>query len=140
MPEYTVTWVIDLEADSREDAARKALAIHRKPDSIATVFLVREITEDPGQQVEIDLTELDELAELPERLEYLRGEIEAERISTGELIELQGYGEAGLIDPGDVQLREWAGLPEFPEDPTHCNNCEANHAGLTCAEFQNKEN
>ena len=41
------------------------------------------------------------------RLEYLRGEIEAERISYGELSELQSL--AKYIDPGDVLLLEWAG-------------------------------
>lgn len=44
------------------------------------------------------------------RLEYLRGEIDAERISQGELVELQGLAEH--IDPSDVQLLEWAGVPE----------------------------
>ena len=48
------------------------------------------------------------------RLEYLRGEIEAERISYGEIAELQGLAE--FIDPGDVQLLQWAGVPEFDED------------------------
>jgi hypothetical protein len=48
------------------------------------------------------------------RLEYLREQIEAERISTGELIELQGL--ADRIEPGDNLLLEWAGVPEFPED------------------------
>lgn len=48
-----------------------------------------------------------------ERLEYLRGEIEAERISYSEIAELQGLAEH--IDPTDVQLRQWAGLPEFEE-------------------------
>ena len=51
-----------------------------------------------------------------ERLEYLRGQIEAERISYGELAELQDYGARGLIAESDVVLREWAGLPEFPEE------------------------
>ena len=36
--EYRLTWTIDLDADSPEDAARKALAIHRDPQSLATVF------------------------------------------------------------------------------------------------------
>jgi len=45
-----------------------------------------------------------------ERLEYLRGELEAERISYGELAELQGLAEH--IEQGDVQLLEWAGVPE----------------------------
>lgn len=51
---------------------------------------------------------------IPERLEYLRGEIEAERISWGEIAELQDLAEH--IDPGDVVLREWAGIPEFEEE------------------------
>lgn len=45
-----------------------------------------------------------------ERLEYLRGEINAERISYGEIAELQSLAE--WIEPGDVQLLEWAGVPE----------------------------
>ncbi len=53
---------------------------------------------------------------MSDRLDYLRGQIEAETISYGELIELQGLGEEGLIPEGDVLLRQWAGLPEFPED------------------------
>lgn len=51
-----------------------------------------------------------------ERLEYLRGEIEAERISMGEIGELQGLSEEGLIPDDDVLLLEWAGVPEFDED------------------------
>lgn len=48
------------------------------------------------------------------RLEYLRSQIEAEKISTAEIIELQGL--ADHIDRGDVLLLEWAGVPEFPND------------------------
>jgi hypothetical protein len=48
-----------------------------------------------------------------ERLEYLRGELRAERISQGELIELQSL--AKYIQPGDVELLEAAGVPEFEE-------------------------
>lgn len=44
------------------------------------------------------------------RLEYLRGEIEAERISYGEIAELQDL--APHIEPDDVLLLEWAGVPE----------------------------
>jgi len=44
------------------------------------------------------------------RLEYLRGELRAERISTGELIELESLVEH--IDSGDVELLEAAGVPE----------------------------
>lgn len=49
-----------------------------------------------------------------DRLEYLRTQIRNENISMGELIELQGL--ANEIDPGDVELLEWAGVPEFPEE------------------------
>jgi hypothetical protein len=38
--DYIVTWVIDIEADSPEEAARLALEIQRDPDSIATYFTV----------------------------------------------------------------------------------------------------
>lgn len=44
------------------------------------------------------------------RLKYLRGEIEAERISYGEIVELQSL--AKYIEPGDTLLLEWAGIPE----------------------------
>jgi len=44
------------------------------------------------------------------RLEYLRQELEAERISYGELAELQSL--ADHIDKNDVQLLEAAGVPE----------------------------
>ena len=48
------------------------------------------------------------------RLEYLRGELRAERISYGELAELQGLAEH--IEPGDVELLEAAGVPERESD------------------------
>lgn len=44
------------------------------------------------------------------RLEYLRQEIEAERISYEELAELQSL--APYIEAGDMLLLEWAGVPE----------------------------
>ncbi len=46
----------------------------------------------------------------PARLEYLRGEIRAERISYAEIAELQGLAEH--IAEGDVELLEWAGVEE----------------------------
>lgn len=51
---------------------------------------------------------------IKKRLEYLRQEIEAERISTDEILELQSLAE--YIEPGDVLLLEWAGVPESVED------------------------
>lgn len=44
------------------------------------------------------------------RLEYLRGELRAERISYDELHELQSLAQH--IEPGDVELLEAAGVPE----------------------------
>lgn len=49
-----------------------------------------------------------------ERLEYLRGELRAERISYGELAELQSL--TGSIAPGDVELLEAAGVPEHDDE------------------------
>ena len=51
---YVVVWTIDLEAETSRQAAAKALAIHRNPDSIATVFDVYD--QDRGGKVMIDLT------------------------------------------------------------------------------------
>ena len=56
------------------------------------------------------------MSEVTERLDYLRGEIEAERISMGEIFELQGLADEGLIPDWDVVLLEWAGVPEFGEE------------------------
>jgi hypothetical protein len=50
--EYRVIWTIDLNADSPEDAARQALAIHRDPESIATHF---EVKDPEGRTQEVDL-------------------------------------------------------------------------------------
>lgn len=44
------------------------------------------------------------------RLDYLRGEIEAEQISYSELVELQNL--AKFIDQSDILLLQWAGMPE----------------------------
>lgn len=53
------------------------------------------------------------MATIKERLEYLRQELRAERISYGELAELQSL--AKHIDLGDVELLEAAGVPETEE-------------------------
>lgn len=47
---------------------------------------------------------------IKERLEYLRQEIKNERISYGEIAELEGLSEH--IEKGDVMLLEWAGVEE----------------------------
>jgi hypothetical protein len=52
MPEYRITWEMDIDADSPIDAARQALKIQRDPDSIANVF---DITDEAGTTERIDL-------------------------------------------------------------------------------------
>jgi DNA repair exonuclease SbcCD ATPase subunit len=54
--------------------------------------------------------------EIKERLEYLRGEIEKECISYGEIVELESLAEH--IEKGDSVLLEWANVPE-----TNCVVC-----------------
>ncbi len=61
--------------------------------------------------------------EIKERLEYLRGEIRAERISYGELAELQSLAQ--YIAPDDVELLEAAGVPEQVEERMWCGYCDA---------------
>lgn len=51
---------------------------------------------------------------MKERLEEIREEIRSERVSIGELIELRSL--VNYIDKDDVELLEWAGLPEFKND------------------------
>ena len=48
-----------------------------------------------------------------DRLAYLRGEIEAERISYAEIAELQDL--SSFIDPSDTLLLQWAGVEEDHE-------------------------
>ena len=51
-----------------------------------------------------------DVATIEDRLEHLRRQLRAERISMDELGELQGL--ADHIQPGDVELAEAAGIPE----------------------------
>jgi len=48
--------------------------------------------------------------DVEKRLEYLRKEILAERISYGEIAELERLSQ--YIDKGDTLLLEWAGIKE----------------------------
>jgi hypothetical protein len=52
MPEYVVSWEINLDADTPHEAAEKALAIHRDPTSIAYVFTV---VDGDGTEHHVDL-------------------------------------------------------------------------------------
>jgi hypothetical protein len=50
---HRVLWEIDIDADTPVEAARKALAIHRDPESIATVF---DVIDKRGKRVRVDLS------------------------------------------------------------------------------------
>ena len=56
MNEYSIVWEIQVSADNPEDAARRALAIQRDPDSTATVF---EVNDEFGVETIIDLDEVE---------------------------------------------------------------------------------
>lgn len=58
MAEYLVEWKIEIDADSPEAAARKALAIQRNPKSIAVVFDVTDTDMDEEFLIDL-LKELD---------------------------------------------------------------------------------
>lgn len=55
MKNFRVMWEIDIEADSPEEAAVKALEIQRNPDSWATVFDVYHLSHG---RVRVDTDEL----------------------------------------------------------------------------------
>lgn len=53
--EYHVIWEIDIHADSPQEAAKKALSIHRDPESIATVF---DVIDEDFETTRVDLSEV----------------------------------------------------------------------------------
>ena len=58
MQEYKVVWQIELDAESVEEAAFKALMINRDPDSIAVVY---EVTDKFRVTTFVDLDDPDTL-------------------------------------------------------------------------------
>lgn len=61
MQEYKVVWRIEIDANSKEEAAFKALVINRDSDSIAVVY---EVTDEDGVTTVVDLDNPDTLREL----------------------------------------------------------------------------
>lgn len=55
MPEYRVTWSIDVDAETPEDAANEARSAQLAPDSLATVF---EVTDEAGNTETVDVVEI----------------------------------------------------------------------------------
>ncbi len=66
------------------------------PNQIYAIFLLYQMKTNP---------------KIKAKLDYLRGEIQNERISYGEIVELQSLVK--YIEPGDNLLLEWSGTPEF---------------------------
>ena len=64
------------------------------------------------------------------RLEELRKELRAERISYGELAELQSLKE--YIEDGDIELLEAAGVPELNKKKGKCGICGKPTDGISC--------
>ncbi len=64
MNHYCISWNIDIEAETPREAAEEALKVQRDPESMATVFEVRDKT---GNITTIDLEEErgEEDAEMP---------------------------------------------------------------------------
>jgi hypothetical protein len=52
MQEYKIRWEIDIEADTPEEAAKKALLIQRDRESLATHFVVIPMV---GEHIPVDL-------------------------------------------------------------------------------------
>jgi hypothetical protein len=79
-------------------------------DGLARLLASRLANDNPKFKRERFLKACDVDATVADRLDYLRGELRAERISYGELNELQGLSKH--IDPSDTELLEAAGVPE----------------------------
>jgi len=58
---------------------------------------------------------------IKKRLEYLRQEIEHERISYGEIAELESLSD--YINKDDTLLLEWAGIKE-DDETEQCDKCK----------------
>jgi hypothetical protein len=103
------TWCLFATLPASREYVRKNLADHGAEQTVVEVVLPH--SEAPTVTIMEN--------EVKQRLEYLRGELRAERISLGELCELADL--APHIEPGDVELLEAAGVPEFSKE----NPCPA---------------
>lgn len=56
MPEFLLTWKIDIDADTAEEAVEQALEIQRDPFSSAVHFIV--LNKETGEETDIDGEEL----------------------------------------------------------------------------------
>ena len=58
MPEYTITWTINIDGENPVDAAKKVVSIMLDNESIATVF---DVQDNKMQTTRVDLLNLDDL-------------------------------------------------------------------------------
>lgn len=61
---YRVIWMIDIEAESPQEAAAEALKIQRDPDSTATSFDVMIPPQYPDIEAKIVTVDLEEVGEI----------------------------------------------------------------------------
>jgi hypothetical protein len=105
-------FVLEIElGDNMRSPDDLAWALHRVASKLqggTATGKIRDLTGDFAGKFGIEKTP--DTEHIAGRLEYLRGEIKAERISYSEIAELQSL--AAYIEPGDVELLEWAGVPE----------------------------
>lgn len=99
-----------------EDDIAEAIGATVNPDTVDKDIAQPTEPIDKFAWIEDEEDETEE-SDVQDRLEYLRGELQAERISYEELMELQSLAEH--IDPSDVELLEAAGVEEFPESVVH---------------------
>jgi len=96
--EYTTTitqeYQEDIEAKSKEGA----------------IALFEDTHDDASENIEIYRVEETKDEERKGRIDYLRKEIQEERISTEEILELQSLKDS--IPSDDVELLQWAGVEE----------------------------
>ena len=59
MPEYTITWTIDIDGENPVDAAKKVVSIMRDNESIASVF---DVQDNKMQTTRVDLLSQDNSA------------------------------------------------------------------------------
>ena len=94
MTAYSVSWRIDIEAESPVEAARQALEIHRDPNSTATVF---DIYDEDGNHTCVDLLGTGE-----NRMGRIAGD-------QPDFIETHMHAKAAI-----AKISHWEDDPEFP--------------------------
>ena len=68
MPEYKVTWTIDIVAENAVEAARKAKEIQLDPENLAVVF---DVTDERGDVETVDLLDIENGDDEVERCKHV---------------------------------------------------------------------